>query len=483
MLVLKLHWYLSNFYQETIKSSIAFSTTEGSTSKHEFFIYHHFTIINPVIFFLSISHLIHHLLAAYSLGASKEKLQEIFDDHAKDQRPMPPSNGEITPANFKEHLGVRKSYSSFLTFFKSEIEKNGAIDTVRRWVWSGDMLARTIGGAFHPLIHVGYGLEFDIPGIVAEGLAMGACTEASLLKIIPKLPDVQLASLVPVQAQSYAENASASARGYVTQLVDSLSSQITTHLGMADKVTTPSAVDRGVSQEDSNIPSYLKGNTLFPIFQKVRKDPAFDNLVDAKSTHKFDSLSSNDAALERINHYVNQWTLHENTKDIQAKFKELYTIIGLAIGSTGIRKEHPDVLRLDFFIMHALTSSEFLHQYISRVAPSESVSLLKGHLASTLYYYIIAGRPDFNFEGLINYKSPIHDPSSNNNWLKVFDKSLSCTEPHVIKVVRACAVAQVIYGPNEDPNLNAIWLRVAQMAIDKNGDWDFAGVGFDQTWQ
>jgi hypothetical protein len=31
------------------------------------------------------------------------------------------------------------------------------------------MLIRFIAGALHPLIHAGYAVEFDIPGILAEG--------------------------------------------------------------------------------------------------------------------------------------------------------------------------------------------------------------------------------------------------------------------------------------------------------------------------
>lgn len=314
---------------------------------------------------------------------------------------------------------------------------------------------------------------------------MAACTENRFLSVLPRLPEVQTASLVPVQAQSYAENASATAKGYVTQLVDSLSTQLSSKLGMSDKVSSPSAADRGVS-ETSDIPSFLKGNTLFPIFLNIRKDPVFNDVIDTADTaegNKFTNFSKNTAAMERIKHYVSQWTIEENTKDIQAKFKELHTCICLALGSAGLRKEHPGVLRLDFFLMHALTSAEFIHQYISRVTPSESAILLHGHLAITLFYYITEGRPDFNLEGLLAYKSPSADTNSNNNWLRVFDNALSCEEPHVIKVVRSCAVAQVIHGTQQDPNLNAAWLQVAQMAIDKGGHWDFDGVGFDHTWK
>jgi hypothetical protein len=433
------------------------------------------------------NHLIHHLLAAYSLGASKEKLQEIFDVHAKDQRPLPPSIDTITRENYTKYLGQADAYTSFLTFFQSEVEKNGPIDTVRRWVWSGDLLARTVGGAYHPLIHIGYGLEFGIPGIVAEGLAMALCTEPNFSKIIPDQPPLNTSSMVPAQAQSYAENATSAARGYVNTFVDQLSNQISSRFGISDETTAASKDkdNRGVNAESQveNIPIFLKDNSLFRILNNIRKDPLFDNAADFKNENKMGTLLKNKEALDRINHYVNQWTIDDNSKDIQAKFKELYTCISLAVGSTGLRDDHPGVLKLDFFFMHALTSSEFLHQYISRITPSESVSLLHAHAAITIFYYITRGRPNFNVEALLAYKSPSNVASSNNNWLTVFDKALNCEEPHVIKTVRSCAVAQVIYGPNEDSRLNAVWLQVAQMAVDKDGHWDFMGLGFDESWE
>ncbi|KAI8644832.1 hypothetical protein BD408DRAFT_412587 [Parasitella parasitica] len=428
----------------------------------------------------------HHLLAAYSLGASKEKLQEIFDDHAKDQRPLPPSVGAITRENYSKYLGQADAYTSFLTFFQSEVEKHGSIDTVRRWVWSGDLLARTVGGAYHPVIHIGYGLEFGIPGIVAEGLAMACCTEPNFVQIVPDQPPLNTSSMVPAQARSYAENATSSARGYVTSFVDQLANQINTRFGISDKDQPEQGgrdVNDAANPKGVDIPDFLKENSLFLILNSIRKDPVFDHAADFNDENKMQTLLKNKEALDRINHYVGQWTIDDNSKDIQAKFKELYTCVSLAVGSTGLRDDHPGTLRLDFFLMHALTSSEFLHQYISRITPSESAALLHAHLAITIFYYITRGRPNFNIDALLAYESPSNVASSNNNWLSVFDKALTCKEPHVIKTVRSCAVAQVIYGPHEDGRLNAVWLQVAQMAVDKDGHWDFSGVGFDESWE
>lgn len=423
--------------------------------------------------------MIHHLLAAYSFGASKEKIQHIFDIHAKDQRPLPPSIGTFTRENFKEHLGKAEAYTSFLQFFESEIEKNGAIDTVRRFVWSGDFLARTVGGLYHPMIHIGYGLEFDIPGIVAEGLSMAACTESHFAKIVPSHPDLTNSSLLPVQAQIYAENYSSTARGMFSQFVDQISSQLSTTLGVSDK--TPSN-DRSVpvEEQDPNTPDFLKDNQILKILKDIREDAAFDS-VTYDNPNKFDTFIAKSENFDRINHYVSQWKIDENTKNIQEKLKELYTAAALLIGATGVRDGYP--LRLDFGFAHTLTSIEFVHQYVCRIAPSEAVALIRGHFAITLVYYVVRGRPTFNFDGLLNYTTPQKNSNINNHWLDVFDRSLSCEEAHVIKAVRSCSVGQIIYGAHGDQNLNKIWLNVAQMVCDGDGKWDFDSLGFDESWK
>lgn len=52
------------------------------------------------------NHFVHHILAAYSMGASVDNLKDVYDkNYVKYQRPKPPSKIRITHENWKEHLG------------------------------------------------------------------------------------------------------------------------------------------------------------------------------------------------------------------------------------------------------------------------------------------------------------------------------------------------------------------------------------------
>ncbi|KAI9250765.1 hypothetical protein BY458DRAFT_22457 [Sporodiniella umbellata] len=424
------------------------------------------------------NHFVHHLLAAYSLGASKEKLQEIYEIHAPVQRPLKPSVIKITRDNYKQYLGKADSYASFLTFFQSEVDHFGMLDTVRRWVWHGDFLARTIGGLLHPLIHIGYGLEFELAGVVAEGLSMAACTENNYKPVTPELPELQRSSLIPAQAQSYAENAHTSARGIAVQFVDKLSKQISSSLGIQDESSAEVASDPLPTYE---IPSFLQSSFLFELFVKIKHDTVFDGIARFDDEDKFNTILSNKQVTDRVNHYVQQWHLKETTLDIQTKFKDLHLLTAAALGSIAVRDDHPGKIHLDFFMMHALNSCEFVHQYISKVTPSESAILLRAHLATVIVLYLNVNRPTFNVNGFINHQTPLDSEKANNPWTLAFDRSLDCKEAHVVKAVRSCAVGQAVNGAHQDTQLNTIWLKVANMCIERDGDWTF-GVGFDEQW-
>lgn len=231
------------------------------------------------------SHLIHHLLAAYSMGADTRRLQEIYDFHASYQRKLPPPLQDLDRNNFRSQLGNRDAYTSFLNMFTKEIDEYGMIETVRRWVWSEDFLARTVGGAYHPLIHLGYALEFDLPKVAAEALAMAACTEANLSPLVSKQPAIK-STIEPVARESK---------------LSQLASDVASRLNIAVTHTTQKELENA-----------LKDNAIISVVQEIQKDTDFDDVVKFKDSNKIRKFLGNEKAVNKLKTYTSKWKVEGN---------------------------------------------------------------------------------------------------------------------------------------------------------------------------
>ena len=80
---------------------------------------------------------------------------------------------------YKTYLGNEEHYHDFLVFFKEEINQLGWQGVLTEYMFKGDeraddMLVRMFGGILHPIIHLGFGVEFEQPAIIAEALAQAA---------------------------------------------------------------------------------------------------------------------------------------------------------------------------------------------------------------------------------------------------------------------------------------------------------------------
>ncbi|KAG2048627.1 hypothetical protein BDR06DRAFT_895223 [Suillus hirtellus] len=147
------------------------------------------------------NHAAHHILAIWAMGASAKIIFSAYETHCVYQRPAFDSPSRITRHNFNEHLGDERFYSAYSDFFALELGKKGFARTLEEYVFApsanylaepppeGDghpeMLSRFIGGLLHPLIHIGYGAEFGLLGMSAEGLAMTAVHPAKIHALLP----------------------------------------------------------------------------------------------------------------------------------------------------------------------------------------------------------------------------------------------------------------------------------------------------------
>jgi hypothetical protein len=130
------------------------------------------------------NHIAHHLLTTYALDASTKDLQHHFDSNQSYQRPQGSFDQATVdqmqdPATFIKFLGDESQYKNFLQLFRNEIESSGWQAVVNKYVFADDevaskMLPLVFSGFLHPLIHLGFGIEFEQPAIIAEALAQAA---------------------------------------------------------------------------------------------------------------------------------------------------------------------------------------------------------------------------------------------------------------------------------------------------------------------
>ncbi|KAL5423641.1 hypothetical protein PMIN04_003778 [Paraphaeosphaeria minitans] len=131
-----------------------------------------------------LNHIVHHLLTLFALRATPEEIRRGYDENKDYQRLQGDLKKEIVddmhdPERFKTYLGQEQYYHDFLQYFQDEISKKGWETVLNDELFKGDeraddLLARLYGGFLHPIIHLGFGVEFRQPAIIAEALAQAA---------------------------------------------------------------------------------------------------------------------------------------------------------------------------------------------------------------------------------------------------------------------------------------------------------------------
>ncbi|KAL0069224.1 hypothetical protein AAF712_003587 [Marasmius tenuissimus] len=146
------------------------------------------------------NHISHHLLALWSMGADAEILQKGYDLHVQLQKPKGDPKEAITKENFVDHLADRSYYKAYVDFFTKVVSEKGGVAALEEYLFSDEMnlqdfnenrevpemLDHFHSGILHPLIHVGGGVEFGLPGMIVEGLAETAVNSAGNKHIVPR---------------------------------------------------------------------------------------------------------------------------------------------------------------------------------------------------------------------------------------------------------------------------------------------------------
>lgn len=130
------------------------------------------------------NHIAHHLLTIFALGATPQQIQHAFDYNNDSQRPQYPVNTQNVQSmadkeRFKEFLGKEQYFHDYEIYFRKEIEAKGHQAVLNEHLFARDdhavrLLTRMYAGFYHPIIHLGFGVEFEQPAIIVEALAQAA---------------------------------------------------------------------------------------------------------------------------------------------------------------------------------------------------------------------------------------------------------------------------------------------------------------------
>ncbi|KAK9762616.1 hypothetical protein K7432_011469 [Basidiobolus ranarum] len=116
------------------------------------------------------NHGVHLLGSLYDLGASQDRMHDLYQKLATQFLwKLPESKYDINEYNYKDYIGKIDAYRDLMDFFEDEISKLEFDKTFQKYV---PTLLPGLGGQLaHPLIHLGYAVEFHNKLILAEALA------------------------------------------------------------------------------------------------------------------------------------------------------------------------------------------------------------------------------------------------------------------------------------------------------------------------
>ncbi|KAF8874746.1 hypothetical protein BD779DRAFT_1702357 [Infundibulicybe gibba] len=374
------------------------------------------------------NHLSHHLLAVYDLGASASLLEVIYQLDAATLLPIDTvdrANGivkrldiSITESNWTEFLGDDKYYASLLEFFSLQVEARGAGGLLDKFIFSPDankdgvdMVQRLCAGVFHPLIQVGYGLEFESDAMVAQGLAQAAAHN-------------------PTWPQQF----------------------------------RPST--RPVSQSNS-LP-------LFEILRQFYESPILKPVMPYNpNTLIFTRFreACEDGRSEEIGRLAALWWSSSPNADLESdlkvKLEEITWFATLLLVGSNKPNRKP---RLDFFLMHILTASQFLPSFLNAIPNPEG------------------NPPGATINGTSDALTAKFDPI--HPWAQIIADAIHAPDAHTVKTIRTLFYAA--QHPHRNWQLDGtLFVRAAGVVMQtlgwvcsgqKAGRWDGSALGWDDAW-
>lgn len=403
------------------------------------------------------NHIPHAILSTLAMGGGPQDLRRAYDDGEAIQRPMPPLDltvvkGMRDTETFRKHMQILDQYPNFLEFFKQEIAAMGSWQAViKKYCFGGTpladfMLCQLYEGLYHPVIHMGFGVEFNLPNLVAEGLA-------------------QAASHDPMYIDVFFQRAET--------------------LGKSGTIPRKPLAD---------------------IYREVRANESIrtaPRLPDGPWKVRDGVLGR---AMPDIVRAAAQFQVERTQEDIDRATAEMISCAAWTCG--GIHKEGKE-RKIDFFLMHNVTSSIFFTAFSRQdwLSIEDKARLIEYKARLDLVWYAASAAPEVDDDNIHNYQPTVTKDMDWNQLYQALNRHHD--DGHVAKFVRAIRNGQQVCAQYENAAVNGsngtngnhvngvsgflpvkgdMWFKIAQMCydsthmyVDGQKKWVW-GAGFDPMW-
>lgn len=360
------------------------------------------------------NHLTHHLLAMWALGATPAEIQDMWDYNTPYQDDMNPgypeasSNGLQDPEIFKKCLGIDDCYPDFLKFFEQEISNKGMQEVIKEYIFKGDerandILGRMFADLVHPIIHLGCGIEFKQPSLVAEALA-GACVHENWPRSF----------LLPTE-------------DYVRENPDIPSKSM---LQVLDALHRDSHISTGTREEDP--------------FNKIP-----------------------DGFLKRVTPtqlvpYLSQFQVKPEPEDLKLKLSDM---MHTSVYMLGAAQRPGKREAMDFVTLHAATLAAFFPAILDQdwLSNEDKARLLEATARVDAVMCAGTACPPLYPDRVVNYIP--HHPT--HGWSELFHRAnVYRDEGHAVKLLRALYALEPLELRPDFPITKSDFFKIAHMGID-----------------
>lgn len=389
------------------------------------------------------NHMVHSLLTILAFGATPQELQDRYDDHKTIQRPIPEIDNAMLEnlednEIFYSTIGEITQYHTFLEFFQCKIASKGWKEVVQEYMLSRSkladrILARMYEGAYHPIIHLGFGMEFEEPTIIAEALAQAAAHD-----------DSNISTLF--------QNAESEA-----------------------SISYPAAKPKSLIE----LVHEVRANDT------IRKAPVWSDFGNKMK----DGIVGR--AGEAMSSLAAQFQIRKDEKDLERRTAEM---INTCTYFAGAAQREGRKTKIDFFYMHCVTSSIFFTIFNRQqwIKLEDRVRLVEWKARLDLAWYAVSGSAALDEKFISSYSNP---NSNEMGWMELFAAvKEEHDDGHAPKFIRALKNGEIVSKEYEQgewesyfPMKGDMWLKLARMCQDTTTKqptdlkW-IPFTGFEQPW-